>query len=567
MTGWRGRALEIDLTTGQCITLPLDQNLLRNTLGGRGLAGYLLKSRLHDLATPAFCLAVGPLCGQGVETAERLVAVFRSPLTGGIFSESAGCDFASALKLAGFDAVLVKGVAVCLTQIRLERQGARLSDAQQLAGLNTSEALTAAGHPALVAGVAGEQQVRFASVVAGAGEPLARGGLGALWGEMRLKCLCAPLVSGPAQAGGENFEQAVADLQRLYRASPFLYGPLGIGHCGTAALLDLTQARRMLPSAYFERGTVAQPERLNASALKRRKGYASDPCPGCSIACRKQDDSGPLPEYDVLAHFCGLCGLTDLGTVVAAAQSCLELGLDPVSTAVTLAAFARLEERTLDSATILALIRQVARREGDVATLAEGSLRYLEERGSSNLARCAKGLELPGFDPRGAWGYALSLALSPAGDYRQAQMYHHELLRKPVPTQRFSLTGKARILVHSENQTAACDSLCLCRHTMIAAGLEEYAALLRVVTGFSFRAAELSACGERTLLRERWLNQQFGFDAEQDDIPACFFADAGDEEQLRGISRAEFVAERARYYRLRGLDRQGLAAQAPEEVR
>jgi aldehyde:ferredoxin oxidoreductase len=502
------------------------------------------------------------LCGGAIQTAERLVAVFRSPLTTGIFDNSAGCGFAADLKRAGFDALLLKGEAAELSRLRIDSSGGCLLSVPEMAGLTTQQVLSNhSDGSSLVVGPAGEHQVRFASVVPSAGEPLSRGGLGALFGRMNLKVLSAVGDRSFPPAAEEACTRAQADIQRLYQASPFLLGPLGIGACGTAALLDLTQARQMLPTDNFCRTTYVDAASFSAAQLKGNTGYSADPCPGCEIACRKRDAGGSLPEYDSLAHFSALLGVRDLKTVIAAERSCQSLGLDPVSTAVVLASYYAGSNRAPDAESITELIEQIAYRRGEGAALADGLKESVARSATNQTSFCSKGLELPAFDPRGAYGLALSLALSPSGEYRHAQAHFHELLRKPVPTERFSFSGKARITLLAEDATAACDSLCICRHTLVAAGLEEYAALLSAQTGVDFDAARLAAVGRQTIMRERWLNQQYGFGADDDSLPSFFFA----EGENQGLDRQQFLAERDRYYRLRGLDLNGRLPEPPVE--
>ena len=569
MYGWSGQALEVDLSTGQSSILQLSATVLHQTLGGRGLAGHLLRVRSPNLDTPTICLASGPFCGGNIQTAERLVAVFRSPLTTGIFDNSAGCSFASALKGSGFDALLLKGAANSLTHLQIDKAGGRLLSAVEMAGLDTEETLSLLGDPAsLVIGPAGENQVRYASVVASAGEPLSRGGLGAVFGRMNLKAISASGERTYPLADEKAYLKAKADVQRLYHASPLLYGPLGIGACGTSALLDLTQARQMLPSVNFRHRSYPDPLNVSAYRLKQRSGFADDPCPVCQIACRKKDAAGGLPEYDSRAHFSALLGLNDLELPIAADRACQHLGLDPVSAAVVLATYLDGKDNPATAENLITKLEDISYRRAEGNALADGLKAYVEKVADGATAFCVKGLEMPAFDPRGAYGLALSLALSCSGEYRHALTYFHELLRKPVPTDPFSFAGKARIVLQAEDAVAACDSLSICRHTLVAAGLEEYAALLSAVTGQTFDATTLANSGRQTIMRERWLNQQYGFSGREDSLPEIFFMGEGipsSDGPVSALPFSEFDAERKRYYRLRGLNEKGQLLSEPVE--
>ena len=59
---------------------------------------------------------------------------------------------------------------------------------------------------------------------------------------------------------------------------------------------------------------------------------------------------------------------------------------------------------------------------------------------------------MPAYDPRGAYGMALAYGTSTRGAcHLRAYPVSHEILRKPVATDRFSFSGKARIIKLSED--------------------------------------------------------------------------------------------------------------------
>ena len=98
------------------------------------------------------------------------------------------------------------------------------------------------------------------------------------------------------------------------------------------------------------------------------------------------------------------------------------------------------------------------------AALGQGSRVYAADRGRPELSMSVKGLELPAYDPRGAYGIALSYAVSTRGGcHLRGGCLSHEILRKPVATDRFSLSGKARIVKIGEDATATMDALSVCK--------------------------------------------------------------------------------------------------------
>ena len=172
-----------------------------------------------------------------------------------------------------------------------------------------------------------------------------------------------------------------------------------------------------------------------------------------------------------------------------------------------------------------------------------------------------KGQELPAYDPRGAYGMALAYATSTRGGcHLRAYPISHEILRKPVATDRFTFSGKARIIKLAEDLNAVVDSLTACKFIFFAAGLEEYARAFTAVTGATTTAQDLLRAGERIFYQERLMNAANGFTAADDDLPKRFFTEPGSSGnglEIRALDREDFLAARARYYRIRGLDKEG----------
>jgi aldehyde:ferredoxin oxidoreductase len=172
-----------------------------------------------------------------------------------------------------------------------------------------------------------------------------------------------------------------------------------------------------------------------------------------------------------------------------------------------------------------------------------------------------KQLELPAYDPRGAYGMALAYATSNRGGcHLRAYPISHEILRKPVPTDRFSFDGKARMIKIAEDLNAVVDSMTACKFVFFAAGLEEYSRALTAVTGARHDVQSLLSAGERIWNLERAMNAANGFTPDDDDLPARFFLEAGSSSsalRIAPLDREGFLAARAKYYRIRGYDAHG----------
>ena len=607
--------LFIDLTTGRIRQEPFSAEQRRRDGGGRSLAAACFLAAQPPGPPPAFddpaatvCLFPGGLAGYGLPGVSFAALLGRNPHTGGALAAAVPGGLGQGLARSGIAGLALTGRAGEPAILVVDGQGARLIPAGALAGQGT-RAVFAALAPwrgAVVVGPAAWSGSRLAMAVADGVHPVGRGGSGLLLAAKNLLAVIVPdgaalrpavwpnpveaanaaaptdQRSQPAPAEGFNpadgadapnpadpseapdafnpagaadpagLAAARAAMLRLIDASPALSGPCGFGRFGPAALLDLTAGRRMLPTRHFRQTFFADAALVSAPRLNALFAPRAVGCPGCPAPCRRvTEDGAVLPDGDALSHFTALLGLADPQLAAAANAACLDLGLDPPGAAAALAQQAENEERAVTSDEVLAGVNALA-RDGAGAIL-------------SSLA--VKGAALPGFDPRGAYGLALSLAVGASGpDPWGGLCLAHELLRKPVATDRFTFAGKARAVFLGENVAAAAGALGGCPFFTLAVGLEEWALAVAGATGEPASAADLARLGERAVFRERRINAQDGMGAADDDLPGLFFAEpgsSGDGIAVAPLSRADFLAARAGYYRLRGLTADG----APSDER
>jgi len=560
--------LEVDLTRGTTLVVEPPAAVYEREIGGKGLAGYYLYDRCdlaYDDAEMPLLLFTGPLVGTSAPTSGRMHVMSRSPLTGTVGDASVGGGLGTALKRAGLDGIIVVGRADRWTGIEIDDDQVRLVDATALEGLPTSEAheqLAGRGSVALI-GIAAERGVQFASLMVDRHYAAARNGIGLSFAAKRLKYLTVQGSGKVTVADPAALKTARADVLRLAAASSILLGEHGLAERGTPALYDLMHARRMMPTDNFARTCFAPAPTLNASALAARFAPKRVGCKGCHILCKKRAANGAhLPEFETLSHFTALVGNTDLDAAFAANDLCNELGMDTISAASTIACHRELTGEDASGERLVELVEQIGRGAAGLgAELGQGSRAYAAARGRPELSISVKGQELPAYDPRGAYGMALGYAVSTRGGcHLRAYPIGHEILRKPVATDRFSFAGKARIIKIAEDLNAIIDSLTACKFVFFAASLEEYAKAFSAVTGVPRSSTELSLTGARIYYRERMMNARCGFGAADDDLPPRFFTEpgsAGPGFDVPPIDRRRFLTARGDYYRVRGLDADG----------
>lgn len=567
MNGWHGTILKVDLTTGTSHVEEIPRTLLEEYLGGRGLGVRLMRDFFHlDPFDPAMPLifAVGPLCGTPAPTSARLSVVSRSPLTGTIYDCSAGGRFAWRLKASGFDALFITGRSPWPVVLTIASDSVEIIPALPLWGCDIPTTVAALGELGSVAaiGPAGENGVLYANIMMGEGNSLGRGGMGAVMGSKNLKAVTANGDRKTGIADPALFEKARQDIMRLFKASPVIFGPLGISEFGTPVLVDLMAQRRMAPTENFRKTYYEHSGNYSAPTIKDACGAKKDGCYGCPIQCKKSSKAGkPLPEYETVSHFGALNNVEELHAIITANDLCNDLGMDTITAAATLSAWGEIRGAFPTAAEIPGLLGDIALRRGEGELLSLGSRRLAEKLGHPELSMSVKSLELPAYDPRGAYGMALAYCTSNRGGcHLRAYSISHEILRKPVPTDRFSFSGKARIISIAEDTNAAVDSLVACKFAFFGASLEEYAELLTAVTGTAYSPQRLKKIGRRIVLTERFYNCSNGFSRVDDILPERFFTEpgsSGDGIEINPLDRVRFEEELDKYYRIRELNVDG----------
>lgn len=564
--GWTGVVLHIDLGTGGVTRERPDPAVYRDHLGGRGLAGaYLRPHAERETDDPALPLLVfaGPLTGTNAPTSGRCTVMSRSPLTGAVCDESVGGGLGTQLKRAGYDGLVITGASAAPCGIEIEDGSVRVVSTD-LWGQTTDavfdrlESALPRGASMACVGPAAENGSPLASIPVDRRHGAVRGGLGLIMAGRNLKYFT---VRGTYQVpvhDPESLAEAREEILRQTAASPVLLGPHGFSSRGTAALYDLIHSRRMMPTDNFAGTRFRDAPGCNAAAFAARYAPRAHGCSDCHVRCKRiAEDGRSMPEFEVMSHFTALIGNADPELVMEADDLCGRLGLDAVSAGSELACLREITGRDFTRQTLLDALRGMA--EG--GETGRGARRLAETLGRPDAAMTVKGLELPAYDPRGALGMALAYAVSTRGGCHQhASPISHEILRKPVATDRFSFSGKARIIKIAEDVNAAVDSLGVCRFTFFATGLEEYAKAFTAVTGEEMTGFGLQEIGERVCRNERLMNAATGFDAQDDDLPERFFTEPGTPGggvDIPPIDRRAFLDARSRYYRIRGLDENG----------
>ncbi len=214
--GYNGKILTVDLTHSSFLVTEPHEHYWRTFGGGGLLAAERLLRETPAGADPlgpenALIFASSVMAGQPYVGLASLAVCAKSPLTNGIGETHVEGPFSARFKESGFDAIVIKGKAAKPTTIRINQGEVTFEDAQQLWGLNVDSAVDAlegkygSDISTAVIGTAGENLVRFASVVTNRTFQAARMGMGAVMGSKNLKALVIergslPEVADPKKA-------------------------------------------------------------------------------------------------------------------------------------------------------------------------------------------------------------------------------------------------------------------------------------------------------------------------------------------------------------------------------
>jgi aldehyde:ferredoxin oxidoreductase len=590
--GYHGKILDIDLSDEKIRIKPLSPRTVEDYLGGRGLATRIFYDEMDPLADPfdaasVIVIATSPLIGTRAPTACRGHMVFKSPLTGTIGSSNCGGLWTHAFKFSGYDVLVIKGQASQPVIIDISPDSVSIIPGESIWGLDvheTSDRLageteSGAGRRILCIGPAGENLVRFASVMNDKNRAFGRGGPGAVFGNKKLKAI---RVSGHKEItlmDKEKHRSGLDQAQYLIRSAPITKRLLR--ELGTSGLLKLIDIIEMLPHRNFQGNAHRDDDldRISGETLRKTILEKAGACYGCSIACQRhtrvRGKKGEGPEYETTVMTGPNCGIYDMEAIALAHYRCNEMGLDTISFGGTLACAMELYERGFISdedtdmtpfcfgkADILEkMAESLALRKGIGDRLAEGSYRLAQHFKHPEYSMTVKKMEIPAYDPRASFTQALGYMTSPTGACHLRGGYAVSLAffggTKEIP--RFSPLQSPIAIRNMQNLGIIQDSLGICRFTGFAFSTEPWARIASGITGLNFATSRLEEMANRIASLERLFNLRTGLDADEDTLPQRFQRETipvGGNE--RSISPDLIARLRKDYYKARGWDEKGI---------
>lgn len=566
MYGWRGTILRIDLTKNEITKQPLDETIVRDFIGGRGLNSKTLFDEVKPGIDPldpenVLCLAPGPLTGTPLGLTSRLEVSTLSPYSGILGDGNAGGSFATFLKWAGYDQIVITGRASSPKYLWIDNENIELKDASDLWGKTTWETTDILqkrhGKQTSVAGIgqAGENLVRFASTIVDKYASAARGS-GAVWGSKNLKSIAVRGTGKVKLARPDEFKQlAREDMEfflkdRTQRKAIAVYGT----HIGMM---------------YWHPGYRNFKKHLDADEIPddlapdgwKKYEIGRTGCYGCPVKCkdvyripdgRCAGEIGSALEFECIDCLGTNCGIIDPIAIMEMENLADKYGMCVIGLGNTIAFTKELYERgiitkedtggqSLDWNNADAQIEQIHRialREGFGNLVAEGlyNLAKIIGKGAMDYCYHVKGLSR-GPHPPGL--FALAHATSTRGaDHLRGRSWAYgenepdifQMLVKmrmlppqmsPDPVEGLTISERATTLTDSIGRCKGAVNSWACAVPLVWKyplwnGLIK---LLRAATGVDFDHTGLVEAADRISTLERAFNVRQGITKKHDRLP------------------------------------------------
>jgi len=601
MFGYAGKVLRVDLAARRVRVSALEKETAAFYLGGRGFNS----KRLYDELTPGIdpfgegnklIFSTGPLVGTMFPTASRFNVSAKSPLTGILGDSNAGGHFASELKYAGYDQVILEGLSKKPIYVYVHDSEVDFKDASHLLGKDVYEAdeiiktdLAERRVQIACVGPAAEKGVRYAGIFVNLMRAAARTGMGTVMASKGVKALVVKGTGSIEVAHPEKFDRIVTEIeQEIY--SHGQYWPRR--QMGTTRILMMANAGGFLPTRHYMSGIFEHAREVSGERLAEEYNVKARGCFACTIPCsrfyvvRDGRFAGLFaegPEYEPLGSFTARVGNGDLDLALKAIDACNRLGLDALTTSECISWAMELYERGLLKRTetdgldlswgngdaILALIERIARREGFGDTLADGSRTAAEKLGrGKDLTMQVKGLDIIMADPRGLKGFGLGYAVaSRGGDHLRSEPFielsddpeqGRRMFGIPDSTMRLAYKGKGKLVSYFEDWCAVIDALEPCKsimQNMEILTFDKAAEVIEAVTGLRMSGADVRSVGERIVNIERMFNAREGVRRQDDTLPRRFREEKLSEGPSKGVifEQEPMLDE---YYHARGWDKE-----------
>jgi aldehyde:ferredoxin oxidoreductase len=460
------------------------------------------------------------------------------------------------LKKCGFDAIIITGRSDTPVYIYINNGEIEIKNADHLWGLDIYETQNKIKEEIedkrlriACIGKAGENLVKYASIMNDNGRAAARSGVGTVMGSKNCKAMAIVGTQQIALKDKEELKNLTNDAKRDVRRS---FASSFLEQFGTILYMDLGQVFGDIPSFYFT-STEFLSTHLTGRALSEKFPVVGSSCFGCTIGCGRttflERDGEEIridgPEYETTATFGPLCGVTDMEPVLLMNHLSNQQGIDTISAGVSIAFLIYLVENGIaiesikkllrdvdiedikwgNSEVIYKLLEKTINRDGIGDLIAEGTRMMAQKLDvDPGLAAHVKGLEIPMHDPRAYVAQGLCYMTNSIGaSHKKGDIYEVDGEGVSFPSlkikhrDRFVVKRKERTIKNLQDVRAIDDSAIRCSFVnLLFPTTVQY---FNAITGFDYTKESLLKCGERITNLKRLISCKLGLSRKDDNLP------------------------------------------------
>lgn len=562
--GYAGTILRADLTKGKITKQVFPREWGAKFLGGSGVNDWILWSDVGPEVDPLspdneLIFGVGPLAGAVLPLGSKVRVTTKSPLTGIFGDSSAGGHWACELKYAGYDHLVIRGKSKKPAYIFINDDVVEIRDVAHIWGCDvyeTNEVIKKElGHDTRVAciGQAGENLVKFASIIFDKHRAAAKTGVGCVMGSKNLKAIAVKGSKRIQVAKPEKVKEISEDL-RLSLTTP---GVRNWAKYGTTSLCVLYNEIGCHSVRNYQDTIAPEISDFPDSFVNKYATGGISCSTGCVVACvhpwqikegEYAGESGGKVDYIVICSLGIHLGIYDVDDILHLQNLVNRFGLDATETGTTLGLLMELQQRGMispevseglsyewgDSKVVEETIKKIAFRKGSGNIFAEGTLFTARRLNAENYVCHSKGLtEVE--DVRGFPHWALAYAISTRGaDHLKAHCQIDKQQRIDISLRLFgapdvgystTLNLKAKSVKYHEDFNAVINSLGICHFPALSLMLKkpkralytsDYAPIFSAVTGIEMSPEEIARCSERIVCLEKAYNARLGISRKGD---------------------------------------------------
>jgi aldehyde:ferredoxin oxidoreductase len=584
MFGWNGKILRVNLSKNKTKIEEYDSDLALNFLGGRGFSIKILWDELRpgiDPLTPEnkLIFAAGPLTGLALPSSGKLVVASKSPLTGGYGDGNIGSRAAVELRKAGYDALVLEGKAEKSSYLLIEDEKINVIDARDFWGLGTFEVeeklkkIHGRNTGILLIGPAGENLVKYATIVSQGGRSGGRPGMGAVMGSKKIKAIVLN-GSKEVQVANPNKLKLLGKegCDSILQKTNFDFW----NRQGTMFVVQWSQENSVLPTFNFKEGVFDEADGINGDAMEKIK-TSQKGCPGCNMICGNivEDENNRSAEldYENVAMLGSNIGLGNLKQVAVLNRLADDYGLDTISLGNSIGFVMEASEKKITDYTFnwgdfdaaKNLTESIVYRSGIGNLLANG-VKYAAKKLGKDTAGWSmhvKGLEITGYDCHSTPGMALSFGTSPIGaHHKDAWVISWEV---SVGRNSYSEAKVDKVIELQRIRGGIFESLVTCRLPWIELGfeLDWYPQFIKSATGIEMTKEKLLVIADRiySMIRAFWIREYaHKWNRGKDYPPIRWFSEPLSKGPHKGmkLNMEKYDLLLTLYYKKRGWDYRGI---------